>query len=93
MAVIVAVKVTVCPGWTVAGVVVTELIVMVWARAGAGSAIKANDTANTMISIKRATYRPDGARHTPAANDAAAPRPVVKLGSDNRAVAVANITP
>ena len=86
-----AVKTTVFPGWTLAGLAVTELIVMVWARAGAGSAIKASNMAKTTLSIKRATYRPDGARLAPAAKDAVAPRPVVKPGSDKRAVAAANI--
>jgi hypothetical protein len=87
-----AVKTTVCPGWTVAGVAVTEFTMTVWARAGAGSsAIKASNMAKTMLSIKRATYRPGGAMLAPAANDALAPRPVVKPGSDKRAVAAANI--
>ena len=33
---IVAVKTTVCPGWTLAGLAVAELIVMVWAAGRRG---------------------------------------------------------
>jgi hypothetical protein len=92
LAVIVSVKMTVFPGWTVAGAAATELIVKVWARTGAGNAIKANNMAKTTISTKRATYRPDRARLPPAANDTAAPRPVLKLGSDKGTVSDANVT-
>jgi hypothetical protein len=88
----VAVKTTVCPGWTVAGLATTELTVTDWARAGAGSTIKASNMAKTRISIKRATYRPDGARLFPPANDAAVPPPEVKRDSDKGTFADANIT-
>ena len=54
----VAPKVTVCPGCTLTGVATTELIAKVWARAGAASVIKASNMAKTTISVKRGTYRP-----------------------------------
>jgi hypothetical protein len=65
-------------------------MVKVWARAGAGSAIKANNTAQTTISTKRARCRPDRASPKSAANDVDAPRHIVKLGSDKETVADPN---
>jgi hypothetical protein len=65
-------------------------MVKVWARAGAGSAIKANNTAKTTISTKRARCRPDRASPKSAANDVDAPRHIVKLASDKETVADPN---
>jgi hypothetical protein len=94
LAVSVAEKTTVCPGWTEAGVAVKESTVMVCARADAPHASIVNEISakNVTISIRRLAYPPEWGELATPMNGTVTTRGVIDPRSAKALITAANIT-